>query len=205
VTSTASGRSAANARLKRWPGWIALLFVVVAALAIGIVRDRGPQSPGDRVDSIARRVACPVCDGESVFDSRNPASDRLRAEIRAQVATGELTDDQIIEQISDVFGGQILLVPRADGLEALVWALPAAALVCALAGLALAFRRWQVDARRNRGATEDDYDVVRAALRAESEPAADEPATEVPATDVLVADDLAPDEPMSDADEVRAP
>ncbi len=163
-------RSATNARLKRWPGWVALLFVVVGALAIGIVRDRGPQSPGDRVDSIARRVACPVCAGESVFESRNPSSDRLRAEIRAQVAAGESTDDEIIEQIADAFGGQILLVPRADGIEALVWALPAAALVCAVAGLALAFRRWQIDARRNRGATEDDYDVVRAALAADDAP-----------------------------------
>jgi cytochrome c-type biogenesis protein CcmH len=195
VTGTASGRSAVNTRLKRWPGWLALLFVVVAALAIGIVRDRGPQSPGDRVDSIARRVACPVCDGESVFDSRNPASDRLRAEIRAQVAAGELTDDQIIEQIADVFGGQILLVPRADGLEALVWALPAAALVCAVAGLALAFRRWQVDARRNRGATEDDYDVVRVALEADS----------APVSVVDAPDGGATEEPVSDGDEVRAP
>jgi hypothetical protein len=86
-------------------------------------------------------------------------------------------------------------VPRADGLEALVWALPAAALVCAVAGLALAFRRWQVDARRNRGATEDDYDVVRVALEADS----------APVSVVDAPDGGATEEPVSDGDEVRAP
>jgi cytochrome c-type biogenesis protein CcmH/NrfF len=34
-------------------------------------------------------------------------------------------------------------VPRATGLDSLVWALPAFAGVCAFAGLVVAFRRWK--------------------------------------------------------------
>lgn len=154
----------------RW-GWVALVFMVAGLLAVGATRDAGPRTASDRVDDISRRVACPVCDGESVFDSRHPTSRGIRAEITAQVAEGVRTDEQIIQSIADTFDGEVLLVPRSSGIEALAWAIPAAALVCALAGLAVAFRRWQVAARLARGATDDDYALVDAALaRERSEP-----------------------------------
>ncbi len=72
-------------RLKAWPSWAAMFVVAVALLAVGSTRDSGPLSPGDRIDAVSRRVACPVCDGESVFESRNPASEAIRAEILASV------------------------------------------------------------------------------------------------------------------------
>ena len=31
-----------NRRLKKWPGWVALAFVVVAFLAVGVARTSGP-------------------------------------------------------------------------------------------------------------------------------------------------------------------
>lgn len=153
-----------NRRAKSWPGWLLLLFVTVGLLAVGVVRDAGPRTSAERIDDISRRVACPVCDGESVFESRNTASLNIRSEITAQVADGVRTDDEIIEFIADRFGGQILLVPRSTGIEALAWAIPIAALVVCLAGLALAFRRWQVAARTAHGATDADYELVGAAL-----------------------------------------
>jgi cytochrome c-type biogenesis protein CcmH/NrfF len=56
-------------------------------------------------------------------------------------------------------------VPRATGLDTLVWALPVAALVCGLAGLTVAFRRWARAARATAAATDDDYALVERALR----------------------------------------
>ncbi len=154
-----------NRVLKKWPSWVIMVFAVVALVAVGATRDGGPQSAGDRVDSISRRLACPVCDGESVFESRNNASDSIRSEITAQVSEGRLGDDQIIEFIASRFGAQVLLVPRSTGIEALVWAIPAAALVVAMAGLAMAFRRWRDEARAYPDATEADFDLVAGALR----------------------------------------
>jgi cytochrome c-type biogenesis protein CcmH len=149
---------------KRWPAWVLLFFLAVALLAVGSTRDTGPRSPGDRVDDISRRVACPVCQGESVYESRNNASESIRAEIRAQVAEAERADDEIIEDIANRFGGEVLLVPRSTGIEALAWAIPAAALVCGVAGLAMAFRRWRVAAESGRAPTADDFTLVDAAL-----------------------------------------
>ena len=156
--------STVNRQVKRWPGWVVLLFVVVGLVAFGATRDTGPRSQDERIEDISKRLACPVCQGESVYESRNPASDRIRVAIRQGVREGELTDEQIIDQISTAFEGDELLVPTATGIEALAWALPATAFVVGLAGLTIAFRRWQAAARRLGSATADDYALVAAAL-----------------------------------------
>ncbi|MBA3802415.1 MAG: cytochrome c-type biogenesis protein CcmH [Acidimicrobiia bacterium] len=143
-------------------GWALLGAVVVALLTVGIVRDRGAESSQDRADDVARRIACPVCDGESVFESRNNASEAIRAAIDERVTAGRQSDDQIISYIESRFGGQLLLVPRATGIDAVVWAVPAGALVVALAALALTFRRWSAQPRA--APTESDRDLVAAAM-----------------------------------------
>ena len=47
-----------NKAVKRWPGWLALVFVVAGFLAVGTFRSTGPQTPADRIDAItsARRL-----------------------------------------------------------------------------------------------------------------------------------------------------
>ncbi|MDQ3312078.1 MAG: cytochrome c-type biogenesis protein CcmH [Actinomycetota bacterium] len=154
-TRRAAGRS-------RLIGWTLLGVVVVALLTVGIVRDRGAESSQDRADDVARRIACPVCDGESVFESRNNASEAIRAAIDERVTAGRQSDDQIISYIESRFGGQLLLVPRATGIDAVVWAVPAGALVVALAALALTFRRWSAQPRA--APTDSDRDLVAAAM-----------------------------------------
>lgn len=124
--------------------WAVMAIIVGLLLAIGASQDRGPRTQQERVDEIAKRLACPTCQGESVYVSRASAAVSLRDEIARQIRSGERTDDQIIAFVEDRFGGQVLLVPRSSGLDALVWALPVAALICALVGLAVAFRRWRV-------------------------------------------------------------
>ena len=133
--------------MKRWPGWVLLVLVVVGALAVGASRADGPSTPAERAEAIEQRIACPVCDGESVFESRNTASENIRTAIRSYVDAGELSDDEIVGVVESRFGGQVLLIPKASGFDALVWALPVAALVCAIAGLAVTFRRWRREAR----------------------------------------------------------
>jgi cytochrome c-type biogenesis protein CcmH len=129
--------------IKRWPAWVALVLVVVGLLAVGATRSSGPRTADERVEYISTRLACPICDGQSVFESRNSDSEAIRTEIRAQIVAGQLSDDQVIQYMTDRYGAQLLLVPKASGIDALVWALPAAAFVCAVVGLGVAFRRWR--------------------------------------------------------------
>lgn len=151
------------ARLKRWPGWVLLVLVVAGFLAYGTTRDAGALTPEERVEEITKRLACPVCDGETVYESSNPASAAIRSEVKAQVTSTDATDDEIVAYIVQQFEARTQLLPKATGFESLVWVLPATAFVCASVGLGLAFRRW----RANIDTVPDDADraLVDEALR----------------------------------------
>jgi cytochrome c-type biogenesis protein CcmH len=159
------------ASLKRWPGWVLLVLVVAGFLAFGSTRDAGARTPEERVEEISKQLACPVCGGETVYESRNTASASIRSEIKAQVSTTDATDDEIIAYVVQQFGAKTQLLPRASGFESLVWVLPAVALVCAAVGLFFSFRRWQ----RNVDTVPDDDDraQVEAALAADDALAVD--------------------------------
>jgi cytochrome c-type biogenesis protein CcmH len=157
----------ANA-LKRWPGWAALLLVLVALLTIGVTRDGGPRTQQDRVDSISKRLACPTCDGESIYESRSTAAEAIRVEVARQVALGVDSDQEVIESIDDAYAEPLQLTPDSSGFEALIWVLPVALLLMAMAGLVVAFRRWRHEG--DEAATDEDRELVAAALLRESGP-----------------------------------
>jgi cytochrome c-type biogenesis protein CcmH len=145
---------------------LVVLGAVVALLLVGTLRDSGPRSEGDRIDSITKRIACPVCAGESVFESRNAAAVNIRNKVEDLVEDGRLSDDAIIAAIQADSEVQLLLVPKRSGLDALAWALPVAVAVMAGVGLALAFRQWR---RADVGVpTEEDRAIVDAARKEEA-------------------------------------
>ncbi len=156
-----------NRAAKSWIGWSVLAVVAVVFLAVGATRDGGPQTPEDRVDAITQRIACPICDGESVFESANNASRDLRNQVAELVRSNELGDDEIIAFIETRYGADVLLVPRATGFDALIWVIPAIVFAIAVAALAVTFRRWRRDADAIPDPTDDDRAMVDAALRAE--------------------------------------
>jgi cytochrome c-type biogenesis protein CcmH len=156
-------RSSVNRAIKRWPSWVLLLVVAVVMLAVGIGRDSGPSTAEERIDAIAQRLACPTCDGESVYESRGSASQAIRQEIARQVAAGQASDDQIVAAIDDSYEADLRLVPDAEGLEAAIWIVPVVAAILAVAVLAFVFRRW-----RDEGSlvpTDDERSLVEKAMR----------------------------------------
>lgn len=152
-----------NRSLKRWPSWLAMGFIVLALMTVGVTRDSGPRTQQERIDSISRRLACPTCDGESVYVSQAAAAESIRNEVARQVATAQKSDDEIVAYIENRFGGKVLLVPRASGLDALVWVLPIAVLVCSVAGLAMAFSRWR--SAQGLRATDEDEQLVESLMK----------------------------------------
>jgi hypothetical protein len=62
--------SSVNRALKRWPGWLVLLFMAVLVVALAASRTDGVATPAERAETLERRLACPICDGESVYESR---------------------------------------------------------------------------------------------------------------------------------------
>ncbi|MDQ3679734.1 MAG: cytochrome c-type biogenesis protein CcmH [Actinomycetota bacterium] len=116
--------------------------LLMVALVAGSRGSGQPPTPAQRADRIAREVRCPTCESQSAADSRAPTSDAIREEIRRRVDAGE-GDAEVRSFLVSRYGKDILLKPEARGVAGLVWVLPVVALVCALAGLALAFGRWR--------------------------------------------------------------
>ena len=143
-----------------------MLLLVGLLLVFGATRSGGPLTQQDRIDSIAKNLACPTCSGESVYVSRAAAAESIRTEVARQVGSGIRSDDEIITFIEQRFGGQVLLVPRATGLDALVWALPAAALVISMSFLVSLFARWRRS--KPKPPTVEDEKLVNRALAQET-------------------------------------
>ena len=152
--------SIVNKKLKSWPMWGFMVVLVAGLLAFGTSQSRGPSTQQDRIDVISQQLACPTCNGESIYVSRAPAAESIRNEIARQVAAGQSTDNEVVAFIESRFPGSVLL-PRTEGVESLVWILPVVALVSGFFGLGLAFRRWRTVASLE--ATDDDAKVVAAA------------------------------------------
>ncbi len=132
-----------NRGIKRWPAWVLMAVIVVALMLVGISRASGPATAEERIDAIAQRLACPTCDGESVYESRGSASQAIRQEIARRVSAGQLSDDEIVAEIDDSYEADLRLVPDASGLEATIWIAPVAAAIMAAALLVFMFRRWR--------------------------------------------------------------
>lgn len=142
--------------------WLAMFLLVAVLLVFGASRTGGPKTQQDRIDSITSVLACPTCSGESVFVSRAAAAESIRAEVARQVAVGLRSDEQIMSYIEQRFGGQVLLVPRATGVDSLVWALPVAALVFSMFLLVSAFVKWR--GNKPTSPTSQDEQIVARAL-----------------------------------------
>ncbi len=145
--------------------WSAMALLTAGLLAFGATRSSGPSTQEERIDAISQRLACPTCNGESIYVSRASAAEAIRNEIARQVAAGQRADD--VAYIESRFPGSLLL-PPAEGVDSLVWVLPVVALVCGFGGLVVVFRRWQREGEAR--AEPDDADIVAAALREHDDP-----------------------------------
>lgn len=147
--------------MQRWLIMAALGIVLVVALAVA-ARPEVDRSEAARVLRIAQEVRCPTCRGLSVAESNAEAATAVKVFIGERLSQGA-SDAQVKSELQERFGTGILLRPPASGFSGLVWAIPVAAFVTAVAGLAYAFLRWR--ARAQRTASAADVVLVERARR----------------------------------------
>lgn len=138
-----------------------MAVVLLTALAYGATAGGGTVRGEARADAIARDIRCPVCAGLSIAESDAPAATAMRSEIRARVDQGQ-SDQEIRAYISAKYPDSSLR-PPTSGVAGLVWALPVAGGVLAVAGLIMAFRRWKRPPAKP--VTAEDERLVDEALR----------------------------------------
>ena len=161
---TDQGRADAqrSKRSARRVSWGLMGAILAVALVVGAQGDPGPPTDAQRAHRIADQVRCPTCRGLSAADSDAPAAQFIRDESLRRVRAGE-TDSEVLAFFVTRYGQDILLEPEARGVAGLVWALPAAAVVAAIGGLVVAFRRWR--ARPGAVVSAADRALVEEALR----------------------------------------
>ncbi len=106
-----------------------------------------PPLPGvnlefdERVKRIASRLRCPVCQGESIQDSPAELSAQMKTLVREQLANGK-TETEVLDYFLGKYGQWILLEPRAEGINLLVYWLPVLFLVLGAGGIWMVVRKW---------------------------------------------------------------
>ena len=94
-----------------------------------------------RVKKVASRLRCPVCQGESIQDSPAELSAQMKTLVREQLANGK-SEQEVLDYFVQKYGQWILLEPKAEGINLLVYWLPVLFLVIGAVGITLAVKRW---------------------------------------------------------------
>ena len=81
-----------------------------------------------RTDEVSALLRCPVCQGMSVADSPSEMAVNMKGLVRELLARG-YSKEQILEYFERSYGQFVLLEPKFEGVNTLVWLLPVVALV----------------------------------------------------------------------------
>ncbi len=94
-----------------------------------------------RAKAVASRLRCPVCQGESIQDSPAELAAQMKSLVREQIASGR-SEAQVFDYFTAKYGQWILLEPKPEGINLLVYWLPVVFLVVGGGGIAIAVKRW---------------------------------------------------------------
>lgn len=99
-----------------------------------------------RTDEISSDMRCPVCQGLSVADSPSKSAVGMKTEVRELLSQG-YTKEQILLYFEQAYGEFVLLKPKAEGFNLVVWIAPVAAILLGLVVVFVRVRR--KDTRQN--------------------------------------------------------
>lgn len=92
-----------------------------------------------RTDEVSALLRCPVCQGLAVADSKAEMAVNMKNQVHELLARG-YTEDQILSYFEQSYGQFVLLRPKFEGVNRLVWLLPIAAMLFGVGVLVLKMR-----------------------------------------------------------------
>ena len=81
-----------------------------------------------RSHEVSALLRCPVCQGLSVADSKAEMAINMKGQVHDLLARG-YTEEQILSYFEQSYGQFVLLKPKFQGVNTLVWLLPLLALI----------------------------------------------------------------------------
>ena len=124
----------------------ARLLIIVAALMLmaGAASDPSERLPDPAQEARARilftQIRCLVCQNESIDDSDAELAGDLRKVVREQIVAGR-SDAEVKAFLTDRYGEFVLLKPRFNPANAVLWLGPFLAVIAGLALLLARLRR----------------------------------------------------------------
>ena len=107
--------------MKRLSASLLLGLLAAAVLAAPIQADEEPDlATRKRMWSIAERLDCPVCQGQSVRESNAQLATQMREIIIIRLQGGQ-SEEQIMQFFADRYGPGVLREPPREGLALGVW------------------------------------------------------------------------------------
>jgi cytochrome c-type biogenesis protein CcmH len=102
-----------------------ILFALTVALATPALAVQPDEKLGDpaleqRAREVSKGLRCLVCQNESIDDSNADLARDLRLLVRERIVAGD-TNDETVQYIVDRYGEFVLLEPRFDGKNAILW------------------------------------------------------------------------------------
>lgn len=131
-----------------------LALLAVAVLAVPAHAADEPDLPTrKRMWSIAERLDCPVCQGQSVRESNAQLAAQMREIILIKLQAGE-SESQIMDFFADRYGLAVLREPPREGLALGVWIGPVVIL-----GLGILLLGWVLARGRQPALAADNEDL----------------------------------------------
>jgi len=110
---------------------LAFLQIKVPDAAQIVGQPQGQPLTGQQLErrtmEIASELRCPVCQGLAIGDSPSIMAANMKAQVRELLERG-YTEPQILSYFEKSYGQFVLLKPKFQGVNALVWILPLLAL-----------------------------------------------------------------------------
>lgn len=113
---------------------LARIFCLLIFLSACTQPSNDPTFRADRPEKIGKQIRCPVCRGVSIADSPAELAVQMMGIVREQVDQGK-SDEEILNYFESRYGEWILLQPKAQGMNWIIWLLPVALLIGGGAGI----------------------------------------------------------------------
>jgi cytochrome c-type biogenesis protein CcmH len=124
---------------------IALLIALAApTAALAVEPDEILKDPNleTRARHLSEELRCMVCQNQSIDDSAAPLARDLRLLVRERLTKGD-SDSQVLDYLVARYGEFVLLKPRFELHNLLLWGMPPLALLGGLVALIMMARRRQ--------------------------------------------------------------
>ena len=107
------------------------LFLSVSILIAIVSCSTDYDANQNREYSLYSQLMCPVCEGQTIGESKASIAEDMKEMISNKIAEGQ-TDLEILNYFEDRYGTEILANPPKEGFNLIVWILPILGIICAM-------------------------------------------------------------------------